>query len=1268
MIRYLRLAVFALLLMGCWQPTTTQNRVARVLGLVEAKMDVSGSVTANFVQSNSSTTRDPLPDNAITFKRKFSSSFEDESTKERYLSATFEVTNATETDFKNLTLYSYAQAVNSLGGTAIKTMVNFGGSLITDNDVARNIKPTHGMKHSGVNVIINPEEADFQAFKDTEAESLQTTALQNGTVQAEDRVLEYGFVARSQLGGRAIAAKGKGLVTIAVKLPKPATKDIEPYKFVMTFVLADDSITRVTRSAEESTQETETRAYYDAQATEAVLIGSDAEWANGLTNIRVPNVKIGTAPTFLLPTRLSMASAVPNTFNNDVDTTLVVQGQEFTPDTSFFIQSTKLQIQNITSSEATLIIPKGLLPSVYGLMAVNPDGTRATLYPAFSLQAGAEPEPIDPQKYFESFVDGYVIDYTSKRPIANAKVSMTGMQTTTGQDGYYMFRGVPPGRQAIRIEADNIYNPFTGENFNYEPVYRIAESQGTAQTLTMKLAELERKSTFVSMIGPAGGTHYASDQGKDGPFLVIPPGALDRDVPIQFTHLRAANTLPELPQDGYNLAFAHLAPTGLVFKKPATLFLPLQAGVSLAVGTKIHISYFDAREVRWVDDITSGVISRINGKLFLEYEINHFTWIGGSWRPDPVNGCVVDQNGKPVAGVTTNWGITDEKGEFVGSTTSSDIGRILTAYAILPDGTPTASVEATYDGRSSANFMPCIVYQIGETKIEGPEFEEQTDGEGASPYNTPTTNTRGVSTRAAAPELRDVNGIRVFMTRNLKSATFTWKDWRSGSRLKNAGPVDQSTVKVFVREKDVTKYADVKVFDTKLEFKILAGDVPGQPFKAGTNVRFRIEGWTKKTATQSPVKFEQYEDVHLIAGFQTTSLTFASSWDQNNDGNFPYWDLTEPVATLAKGRMAAFYSPETGVENFTTRFPVLAVDEAAKTLGINFSSVSFEPDAATQGVTNIGTAPMQNGIAYIPVTFTSSDPKTIKLALARKGLKIDSSASITPDPRVKPRLVVLIAYEVVVVGVAAVSYASAVILEQLSKQRGAVLPEVDFSGLTSWFAEAGNKIQSAVATVTNYVTIAVHANGNGNANTITAPFPRIQAPTISPTSPCYLPNYMPPTGQALQDLKNNLRFADFNTFKAVYKGVSSLLEKKLFSLIFKSAYLGKFSTSGSPLFNQINGTFENIIANSSLRWLRNEEEYNDVIRQFGKAGNLPQRFQAFGHLRNLISISTGIVRLLQNMGDVDKQSTDCYNPDELDGLHAILDLINDLIDQYNSKL
>lgn len=226
MIRYLRLAVFALLLMSCWQPTTTQNRVARVLGLVEAKMDTSGSVAANFVKSNSRTTRDSLPDNAITFKRKFSSSFEDESTKERYLSATFEVTNATETDFKNLTLYAYTQAANSLGGTAIKTMVNFGGSLITDNDVARNIKPTHGMKHSGVNVVISPEEADFQAFKDTEAESLQTTAIQNGTVLVEDRVLEYGFVARSQLGGRAIAAKGKGLVTIAVKLPKPATKPL----------------------------------------------------------------------------------------------------------------------------------------------------------------------------------------------------------------------------------------------------------------------------------------------------------------------------------------------------------------------------------------------------------------------------------------------------------------------------------------------------------------------------------------------------------------------------------------------------------------------------------------------------------------------------------------------------------------------------------------------------------------------------------------------------------------------------------------------------------------------------------------------------------------------------------------------------------------------------------------------------------------------------------------------------------------------------------
>ncbi|NJK43206.1 MAG: hypothetical protein HC933_02130, partial [Pleurocapsa sp. SU_196_0] len=320
---------------------------------------------------------------------------------------------------------------------------------------------------------------------------------------------------------------------------------------------------------------------------------------------------------------LSITSAEPATLRNDQDTTVTLRGEGFDENTSFFIQSNRLEVLSVSDTQASVRVSAGFLPSAYGVMATNGSGTRATLYPALTINAGVKPRAIDPQRNARGFVDGYASDYATGQPLVGATVSLNSLtgslETITDADGYYLVRGVPLGKHAFRIEK-------TG----FEPVYRLAELTRTAETVTMKLASLEPKSTRVTTIGVSGGTHYATDAGANGPFLQVPAGALERDVPIQFTHLRDASTLPELPQDGYYLAFAHLGPTGLTFKKPATLFLPLQAGIVVPVGTRINIFYFDAKRAEWVDDITSGKISSVNGKLYLEYEINHFTWIGGT--------------------------------------------------------------------------------------------------------------------------------------------------------------------------------------------------------------------------------------------------------------------------------------------------------------------------------------------------------------------------------------------------------------------------------------------------------------------------------------------------------------------------------------------------------------------------------------------------------------------------------------------------------------
>lgn len=391
--------------------------------------------------------------------------------------------------------------------------------------------------------------------------------------------------------------------------------------------------------------------YIPIEPTKATYI----EW-----KIYSPQDQIGEFYINALPAhvqKLDVTSVSPSKIENDTENIITIQGQNIRAETAFFIESTRLKIKNWTPTSAEVVVPEEFPPATYGIMAVNPDGGKSVLYPAVTVSKGFHfPFPMDPKSIPRSFVDGFVIDIKTKKPIAGATVGIPNLTTTSDEDGYFLLRGVPEGRQAIAIEAPN-----------YEKVYRFAEVRGKAQTITLKLAELEPKSTAVTNIGPDGGWHHAND----GSMLYVPAGALDVEVPISFTQLSGANALPELPQDGYYLAFARLAPLGLTFKQPATLFLPLQPGIVLENDTPIRISYYDEREQRWVQDITGGIIVTHNDKQYLKYEINHFTWIGGQFFSEPVTGCVKYSDGSPAAGIVTNYGVTGLDGNFAGSTTRS---------------------------------------------------------------------------------------------------------------------------------------------------------------------------------------------------------------------------------------------------------------------------------------------------------------------------------------------------------------------------------------------------------------------------------------------------------------------------------------------------------------------------------------------------------------------------------------------------------------------
>ncbi len=286
------LGTMALTATACVQvQQPTRNPAA--LGRLELGFNVSADG-----QRFSVTPQAVLPDNAISALSKVAGQATDDGTF-RYIYATFDFTNNSGGTFDNLTLYAYNQAANSAGGTAIKNLVNFGGGDVATS--AQSLLPTHGMTASGSSTTVLPTREDFQAFSSTEASAVDTAATP-AVISQSDTVLEYGFVARAidnagnLTGGRSIAAGAKGRITAAYKLPIGSVTGTA-YSFVATFVLANESAIRITRSPEETTTAAATRAS-SLTASEVVLIGQDADTAPG--SIRLINSRIGTNPTYLL--------------------------------------------------------------------------------------------------------------------------------------------------------------------------------------------------------------------------------------------------------------------------------------------------------------------------------------------------------------------------------------------------------------------------------------------------------------------------------------------------------------------------------------------------------------------------------------------------------------------------------------------------------------------------------------------------------------------------------------------------------------------------------------------------------------------------------------------------------------------------------------------------------------------------------------------------------------------------------------------------------
>ena len=230
---------------------------------------------------------------------------------QRYLSATFEVRNATftgntpyPTARQNLTFFAASRAGN-LSHTAITRLVRFDNTE-ADPNIALNMLPTHGMEYSPTlgKAVVDPQAADFQGFRENEADA--STFTTPSTVE----LFPYGFVARNASGiGRSLPANPApeqfdGRVTFAYRLPLQSTAAADPYQVRILVQAVDTSVARVTESVEEqtspATQTPAQRATTLGGAEVATLKGSTYTGPNAIPLCQVRTAGTRTSPTAVL--------------------------------------------------------------------------------------------------------------------------------------------------------------------------------------------------------------------------------------------------------------------------------------------------------------------------------------------------------------------------------------------------------------------------------------------------------------------------------------------------------------------------------------------------------------------------------------------------------------------------------------------------------------------------------------------------------------------------------------------------------------------------------------------------------------------------------------------------------------------------------------------------------------------------------------------------------------------------------------------------------
>jgi FG-GAP-like repeat len=233
------------------------------LGLLRVGIndDSNPRAAAQFERPSNASTRafnSQNPADSLQVCSLISSVLDDAGNGVRYIGAVLTFKNKLPSSLSNLSFHAVHVPGNT-SGTAFGNLRNFNQTPLTDDALARAIKPSHLMQSSG-GITVNQMNADMQVFNSSERSQVQ--AAHTATFPSLPvTVLDYGFVAHTGAGARTIAASdgsscaadtaSTGRVALSFRVPSSAMLNADAYRFELRFALMTSSETSITQSLEE---------------------------------------------------------------------------------------------------------------------------------------------------------------------------------------------------------------------------------------------------------------------------------------------------------------------------------------------------------------------------------------------------------------------------------------------------------------------------------------------------------------------------------------------------------------------------------------------------------------------------------------------------------------------------------------------------------------------------------------------------------------------------------------------------------------------------------------------------------------------------------------------------------------------------------------------------------------------------------------------------------------------------------------------------------